>query len=51
MPYGKHKGERMADVPAAYLLWLYDNDKCTTDVAEYIENNIEVLENEMYLNM
>lgn len=24
MPFGKHKGEKMANVPASYLLWLYD---------------------------
>ncbi len=22
MPFGKHRGEKMADVPASYLLWL-----------------------------
>ncbi len=25
MPFGKHKGRRMEDVPASYLLWLWDN--------------------------
>lgn len=25
MPFGKHKGKRMEDVPASYLLWLWDN--------------------------
>lgn len=24
MPFGKHKGEKMANVPPEYLLWLYD---------------------------
>lgn len=25
MPFGKHKGKRMEDVPASYLLWLWDS--------------------------
>ncbi len=39
MPYGKYKGRRMQDVPADYLLWLYDNEKCSASVARYIEDN------------
>jgi len=36
MPNGIHKGKKMADVPADYLLWLLDNNKCSNDVREYI---------------
>lgn len=25
MPFGKHKGTPLKDVPPSYLLWLYDN--------------------------
>jgi hypothetical protein len=25
MPFGKHSGTRLEDVPAQYLLWLWDN--------------------------
>ena len=25
MPIGKYKGEKMANVPSGYLLWLYEN--------------------------
>jgi uncharacterized protein (DUF3820 family) len=25
MPFGKHRGKRMEDVPASYLLWLWDD--------------------------
>lgn len=25
MPFGKHKGKRLEDVPASYLLWLWDD--------------------------
>lgn len=50
MPYGKHKGKEMANVPAAYLLWLYENDKCTDEVRVYISENIEVLKMEIDKN-
>jgi len=43
MPYGKFKGEKMANVPASHLLWLYDNDKASPAVKEYIEDNLDVL--------
>lgn len=26
MPFGKHKGEAMANVPASYLVWFYDEN-------------------------
>lgn len=43
MPWGKHKGEKMANVPPSYLLWLLDNDKCGGEVKKYIEENKEAL--------
>lgn len=46
MPYGVHKGEKMINVPASYLIWLFDNDKCSGDVREYIMENIDVLRKE-----
>lgn len=39
MPWGKHQGEKMANVPPSYLLWLLDNDKCGGDVKKYIQEN------------
>jgi uncharacterized protein (DUF3820 family) len=24
MPFGKHKGERLGDVPSSYLVWLWN---------------------------
>lgn len=47
MPFGKFKGEKMANVPASYLMWLYDNGKCSGNVKEYIENNMDVLQIEI----
>lgn len=43
MPWGVHKGKQMADVPASYLLWCYENNKISDDVKEYVEDNLEVL--------
>ena len=47
MPFGKHKGEKMANVPADYLMWLYDNNKCYGNVKKYIEDNLDVLKDEI----
>jgi len=47
MPYGIHKDEEMANVPDSYLKWLYDNDKCSGEVKEYIEDNAELLKVEI----
>lgn len=47
MPWGAHKGKEMQEVPAAYLIWCYDNGKCSNDVKEYIEDNMDVLNMEI----
>ena len=47
MPWGKYKGLKMANVPADYLLWLYENNKCNNDVRAYIEDNLDVLRYEI----
>ena len=43
MPYGDYKGEIMETLPAEYLLWLWDNDKCSAPVRLYIKDNLEDL--------
>jgi uncharacterized protein (DUF3820 family) len=43
MPWGKYKGTRMIDIPATYLLWLLENDKCSGLVKKYIQDNKDVL--------
>jgi uncharacterized protein (DUF3820 family) len=49
MPFGKHKGEPMQDVPASYLHYLWQNglkqDK-RSDVADYIRRNLNALRQE-----
>lgn len=43
MPYGKHKGEKLANVPAGYLIYMYDNKKLSPALMKYCEENIEIL--------
>lgn len=47
MPFGKHRGTKMANVPASYLLWMLDNTDIGKNVNhpihQYIQDNIEVL--------
>lgn len=43
MPFGQHKGEKLANVPAGYLIWLYDNKKLFGELKKYCEENNEVL--------
>lgn len=46
MPFGKHKGRPMSDVPARYLHWLWQAGKRfdkECPVAEYIRSNLNGL--------
>lgn len=47
MPYGKYEGDAMIDVPAKYLLWLYDNDRCSESVKAYVESSLDALRKEV----
>jgi len=47
IPFGKYKGEKLANVPPDYLLWLFDNGKCYGDLKEYIKDNLDVLRSEI----
>lgn len=50
MPFGKHKGKRMEDVPASYLHWWWCESGRfqieTSNVADYINRNLRTLEQE-----
>ena len=49
MPFGKHAGIVMQDVPASYLHWLWSNGKeqdKQCPVADYIRRNISSLAKE-----
>ena len=43
MPWGMHQGKPMTEVPAEYLVWLFENNKVNGDVKRYIQTNLEVL--------
>lgn len=45
--YGKHAGQKLANIPADYLIWLYENDKCNAPMRAYIKDNLEVLKAEI----
>lgn len=47
MPFGMYKGDKMANVPPHYLLWLYENNKCSGEVNEYIKDNLDVIKVEI----
>ena len=37
MPFGKYRGKKMIDVPASYLLWLYENGNTFGEMKDYLE--------------
>jgi len=49
MPFGKHRGVPMQDVPASYFHFLWTNglkDDKRSDVANYIRRNLDALKKE-----
>jgi len=44
--FGKHKGKKLENVPADYLIWLFDNNKCPNSLRQYIIENRDVLDKE-----
>ena len=49
MPFGKHKGKKLIDVPAHYLIWLYEfNEPLRHEqLKEYIQDNLQALKKEL----
>lgn len=47
MPFGKYKGEKLANVPASYLLWLLTEDLKPGPLRTYIEENEDALQKEV----
>lgn len=47
MPFGKYKGKKMGEVPASYLLWIYDEGIKDGDVKTYIVDNLDALKLEV----
>jgi uncharacterized protein (DUF3820 family) len=46
MPFGKHKGQPMQDVPASYLHWLWTEGCNNPQVSDYIKRNLSALKKE-----
>lgn len=47
MPFGKYKVTKLANVPAGYLLFVYENYQLHENLKEYIKKNKDVLEAEV----
>lgn len=47
MPFGAHKGKKMANVPASYLVWAYTQTWCRGKVKQYIEENMDVIKQDL----
>jgi uncharacterized protein (DUF3820 family) len=44
MPFGKHRGERLQDVPASYFHWLWQQRPLSDiKLEQYIQNNLPAL--------
>lgn len=46
MPFGVHRGKAMVNVPAKYLLWLYNKGCDHSGVSLYIQENLDALNKE-----
>lgn len=47
MLFGKYQGYELANVPAGYLLWIYDNLQLREDLIKYIDDNRKGLKAEV----
>jgi uncharacterized protein (DUF3820 family) len=46
MPFGKYMGKKMIEVPAVYMMWLYDNNCNHAGVKKYIIDNFQAIKQE-----
>jgi len=47
MPFGKYKGTALANVPADYLIYAFENMNLSDPLRAYIRKNMEVLKAEV----
>ena len=45
--FGIYSGKKLIDVPASYLIFLFDKNKCNKDLRDYIIDNMNVLRDEI----
>lgn len=43
MPFGKYMGKRMVEIPAHYLIWLFNQGCQHEEVRRYILDNMQAL--------
>lgn len=43
MPFGKHKGKKLSDVPSGYFIYLFDRKQLKGELLKYAEENITQL--------
>jgi len=46
MPFGKHKGEMLGDIPKSYLEWLQKNTNLKEPLATCVDRTVKMLGNE-----
>lgn len=47
MPDGEYKGQKLANIPASYFIWLHSKSWCSEEMQEYIADNIDVFSLEL----
>lgn len=45
--FGEFKGEKLANIPASYFMWLDRQPWCARELKEYIRDNMDSFELEM----
>lgn len=43
MPFGKHKGKMMKELPDDYIYYLYSEVNCYGHVKQYVDENIDAV--------
>lgn len=46
MPFGRYRGKKLIQVPAVYLLWLYEKGDINPELKNYIHENLQALKTE-----
>ena len=53
MPFGRHNGKKIANVPAEDLMWMYEQDwleKKWPNIHKYIEDSMDAIKHEIRQN-
>lgn len=48
MPFGQHRGKKLANVPAEYLIFMYDEGRLNSnpEIKGYVKENYDILYSE-----